>query len=72
MATDRNHLSEEELNRQRKAEQQDDDGIIDTVGRAFESAINPIVTATEPDEENLEERRDLNDEATRESSDTNL
>lgn len=71
MATDRNHLSEEELNRQRKAqheaEQQEDDGIVETVDRAFQSAVNPIVTANEPDEDELEEQRELNDEATRES-----
>ena len=71
MASDRNHLSEEELNRQRKAqheaEQREDDGIIDTVDRAFESAVNPIVTSNEPDEDELQEQRKLNDEATRES-----
>jgi hypothetical protein len=71
MATDRNHLSEEELNRQRKAqheaERHEDDGIVETVDRAFQSAVSPIATSDEPDEDELQEQRELNDEATRES-----
>lgn len=76
MASERNHRSEEELNRQRKARHEAakhaGDGIDDAVARAFGPAVTPIMTADEPNEDELQEQRARNDEATRESPDTNL
>lgn len=67
--TDREHRSEEELNRMRKAQHEakedDDGGVIDTVEDAFESVVNPLVTE-DVDEEDIARRRIANDQAARE------
>ena len=70
MPTDPKRISEEELNRRRKVEQeleQEDDGIVETVDRAFESVVSPFKTneINTPDEEDIEDRREANDEASR-------
>jgi hypothetical protein len=71
MTHDPKHVSEEELNWQRKvrmeSESHDVDGIIETIDRAFRSVVNPLVRSNEPDEDDLEERRETIDKATRES-----
>jgi hypothetical protein len=70
MSTDPKRISEEELNRRRKVEhelEQEDDGIVETVDRAFESVVSPFKTneINTPDEEDIEDRREANDEASR-------
>ena len=71
MPTDPKRISEEELNRRRKVEheleQEDDGGIVETVDRAFESVVSPFKTneMNTPDEEDIEDRREANDEASR-------
>ena len=71
MATDRNHLSEEEQNQQRKvlmeSEPHEDDGIIETVDRAFDSGIGPIVDPDIPDDDDTQRQREANDRETRRS-----
>jgi hypothetical protein len=47
--------------------EQEDDGIVETVDRAFESVVSPFKTneINTPDEEDIEDRREANDEASR-------
>jgi hypothetical protein len=70
MSTDPKRISEEKLNRRRKVEhklEQEDDGIVETVDRAFESVVSPFKEneINIPDEEDIEDRREANDEASR-------
>ena len=70
MVIDPKNRREEELNRQRKEqieEAQDDDGIVGTVDRVFDSIVNPDVMTDAPDEEDVQRRRVLNDEESRKS-----
>ncbi len=72
MAIDRENRAEEEANRRRADQIEDardgteDDGIIGTVDRVFESVVDPVV-APDADDEDAERQRRLNDEATRRS-----
>ena len=70
MSTDPKRISEEEMNRRRKVEhelEQEDDGIVETVDRAFEYVVSPFKTneINTPDEEDIEDRREAIDEASR-------
>ncbi len=71
MTFDRENRAEEEANRQRvegiedAREGSDDDGIIGTVDRAFESVIDPIVTPEPLDSDEAQRERIANDEASR-------
>lgn len=67
--TDREHRSEEELNRMRKAQHEakedDDGGVIGLVDDAFEQVVDPLVP-DDVDEEDIARRRIANDQAARE------
>ena len=71
MTFDRENRAEEEANR-RRAERiedaqdgTDDDGVIGTVDRAFESVIDPVVSRDPLDPDEAQRERIANDEASR-------
>lgn len=71
MTFDRENRAEVEANRRRAEgieearDGTDDDGVIGTVDRAFESVIDPIVSPDPPDPDEAQRQRIANDEAAR-------
>jgi hypothetical protein len=71
MTFDRENRAEEEANRRRAdrideaRDGTDDDGLIGTADRAFESVIDPIVSPDPRDPDEAQRERIANDEASR-------
>jgi hypothetical protein len=70
MSSDRpQHPSEEDLNEQREIEierETEENGVIGAVDEAFERVVDPLIPDEAADEEDLAERRRIDEQATRE------
>ena len=70
MATDPKHMSEEELNQQRKVQNEaepDDPSIVNTLDRSFDAVVEPMMPDEASDDDKLQSEREAIDKETREA-----